>query len=484
MAARHDTYDLIIRGADVIDGTGAPRVRADVAVGDDRVVAVGDLAGRRASLEIDGAGRVVAPGFIDVHTHDDRLLLSDRAVMPKTSQGVTTVVVGNCGVSLAPLVTETRPTPPLDLLGDESWFRFPTFKSYVATLGRTPPATNATLLVGHMTLRAGAMDRFDRAATPAEIEAMRAHVREAMAAGAVGFSTGLAYKPSHAAPTAEVVALAGAAAEAGGLYCTHIRDEGDRVSEALEEAFAIGLRARLPVVLSHHKVAGRRNHGRSGATLDQVAAAQARQRVALDAYPYVAGSTVLLPEDADDRDGRIMVAWSIPHPEMAGRDLDDVAAAWGVAPRAAIERLMPAGGIFFLMDEADVRRILAYRETMIGSDGLPHDAHPHPRLWGAFARVLGHYARDVGLFPLEDAVRRMTSLPAANFGLKDRGVVRPGAFADLVLFDPATIVDTATFEQPIRPAAGIDLVMVNGQPVWRNGAATGATPGRVLRRAA
>jgi N-acyl-D-amino-acid deacylase len=145
---------------------------------------------------------------------------------------------------------------------------------------------------------------------------------------------------------------------------------------------------------------------------------------------------------------------------------------------------MPAGGIFFLMDEADVRRILAYRETMIGSDGLPHDAHPHPRLWGAFARVLGHYARDVGLFPLEDAVRRMTSLPAATFGLKDRGVVRPGAFADLVLFDPATIVDTATFEHPIRPAAGIDLVMVNGKPVWRGGAATGATPGRVLRRAA
>jgi N-acyl-D-amino-acid deacylase len=238
------------------------------------------------------------------------------------------------------------------------------------------------------------------------------------------------------------------------------------------------------VVLSHHKVAGRANHGRSGETLAQVAAAQKRQRIALDAYPYVAGSTVLLPEDVEDRDGRIMVAWSIPHPEMAGRDLEDVAAEWGIAPRAAVERLMPAGGIFFLMDEADVRRILAFPETMIGSDGLPHDAHPHPRLWGAFARVLGHYARDVGLFPLEDAVRRMTSLPAANFGLKDRGEVRAGAFADLVVFDPTTIVDTATFETPIKPAAGIELVMVNGAPVWQGGKATGATPGRVLGRAA
>jgi N-acyl-D-amino-acid deacylase len=484
MAATLEACDVLIRGAEVIDGTGAPRARAEVAVIGDRIAAIGQLGAVRAGTTIEAKGRVVAPGFIDVHTHDDRMLLSDRSVAPKISQGVTTVVAGNCGVSLAPLLAAKRPTPPLDLLGDERWFRFPTFKAYVEELGRNPPAVNAALLVGHMTLRAGVMDRFDRAASAAEIETMRAGVGEAMGAGAVGFSTGLAYKPSHAAPTEEVIALAGAAAEAGGLYCTHIRDEGDRVTEALDEAFLIGDRARLPVVLSHHKVAGRANHGRSGETLAQVTAAQRRQRIALDAYPYIAGSTVLLPEDVEDRDGRIMVAWSIPHPEMAGRDLEEVAATWGMSPRAAVETLMPAGGIFFLMDEADVRRILAFPETMIGSDGLPHDAHPHPRLWGAFARVLGHYARDVGLFPLEDAVRRMTGLPARNFGLKDRGQVRAGALADLVVFDPKTVVDTATFEKPIQPARGIDLVMVNGVPVWRGGQATGATPGRVLRRTA
>jgi N-acyl-D-amino-acid deacylase len=393
-------------------------------------------------------------------------------------------VAGNCGVSLAPLSPSSRPVPPLDLLGGEEWFRYPTFAAYVEALTREPPATNAAVMVGHMTLRARRMDRLDRPATAAEIDAMRADVREAMAAGAIGFSTGLGYKPSQAAPTDEVAALASAASERGGLYATHMRSEADAIDAAMEEAFEIGRRAATQVVISHHKVAGRANHGRSRQTLDRLARVQARQPVGLDAYPYVAGSTVLVPEDAEERDGRIVVTWSIPHPEMAGRDLDDVARAWGVGLRAAIERLMPAGAIFFLMDEADVRRILAYPETMIGSDGLPHDAHPHPRLWGTFPRVLGHYARDVGLFPLEEAVRRMTSLPAATFGLKDRGAIRAGAFADLVLFDPATVIDRATFEDPKVPAAGIERVMVNGRSVWADGRPTGATPGRVLRRVA
>jgi len=476
--------DVLIRGGDVIDGTGAARRRADVAIAGDRVAAVGALQGVRALRTIEAGGRCVAPGFIDVHTHDDRLLLSDRSMAPKASQGVTTVVAGNCGVSLAPLVPAGPPVPPLNLLGDRAWFRFPTFAAYVDALERQPAATNAALLVGHMTLRQGVMDRFDRGATPAEIDTMRAQVREAVGAGAVGFSTGLHYKPSRHAPTAEVVQLAAAAAEAGGLYCTHIRDEGDRVAEALDEAFGIGAAAKLPVVVSHHKVTGRRNFGRSRDTLGQFDRARAARPVGLDAYPYTAGSTVLLPDDVEDRDGRIMVSWSVPHPEMAGKDLEDVARIWGVTPRAAVERLQPAGGIFFLMDEADVRRILSYPHTMIGSDGLPHDAHPHPRLWGAFARVLGHYAREVGLFPLEEAVRRMTGLPAAQFGLKDRGRLAPGAFADVVVFDPDTVLDTSTYENPIRAAAGIEAVLVNGTPVWEAGKATGRTPGRVLRRAA
>ncbi|MSP82348.1 MAG: D-aminoacylase [Alphaproteobacteria bacterium] len=484
MAAEAIGCDILILGGDVIDGSGAMRRRADVAITGDRIAAIGELSGYRGAREIDAKDRVVSPGFIDTHTHDDRLLVSDRSMAAKVSQGVTTVVAGNCGISLAPLSPSSRPVPPLDLLGGEEWFRYPTFGAYVAGLGRQPPATNAAVMVGHMTLRARHMDRFDRAASALEIDAMRADVREALGSGAIGFSTGLGYRPSIDAPTDEVVALAAAAAEGGGLYATHMRSEADDIDGAMEEAFAVGRRAGLPIIISHHKVAGRRNFGRSRATLDRIAAASTQQRVGLDAYPYVAGSTVLLPSDVVERDGRIMVAWSVPHPEVSGRDLDAIAREWGVSPRTAIERLQPAGGIFFIMDEADVRRILSYPDTMIGSDGLPHDSHPHPRLWGAFARVLGHYARDVGLFTLEEAVRRMTSLPAKTFGFADRGVLRRGAFADLVVFDPATVKDSATFDNPKVPAAGIDAVMVNGAVVWRDGANTGATPGQVLRRVA
>jgi N-acyl-D-amino-acid deacylase len=208
-----------------------------------------------------------------------------------------------------------------------------------------------------------------------------------------------------------------------------------------------------------------------------------QQPVALDCYPYEASSTVLSASRLS-MSSRVLVAWSTPHPECAGRDLSQVAAGWGVSAEEAVRRLQPAGAIYFMMDERDVQRILAFPETMVGSDGLPHDASPHPRLWGTFPRVLGHYSRDLGLFPLEVAVHKMTGLPAARFGLNARGRIEPGAYADLVLFDPATVIDSATFESPVRPAAGIHLVMVNGTPVWRDGGATGERPGRVLRREA
>jgi len=472
--------DLLIRNARVIDGTGAPARGSDIAITDDRIVAIGALSDMSAAAEIDAAGHAVAPGFIDVHTHDDRAVLSDPTMACKVSQGVTTVVTGNCGISLAPLAPTVTPPPPADLIGDWPDQYFKNFAGYLSALDEEPPAVNVVAQVGHSTLRMGVMDRLDRPASADEIVTMRARLEESLTAGAVGMSTGLFYQPANAAPTEEVIELARALAPAGAMHSTHMRDETAHILDSLDETFAIGRAAKVPVVISHHKCAGAANHGRTTETLPKIAAARAEQPVALDVYPYVAGSTVL-DSGRMMNASRVIVTWSKAHPEVAGRDLSDIAEEWSLSQAATADRLQPAGAIYFIMDEADVRRVLSFPHAMIGSDGLPHDSHPHPRLWGTFPRVLGHYARDVGLFPVEEAVRRMTGLPAAQFGLTDRGVLRRGAYADLVLFDPDTIADRSTWEQPTRPAAGIELVMVNGRITWRDGASTGARPGRALR---
>ncbi len=473
-------FDLVLRGGSVLDGTGAAARTADVAILGERIAGIGAIPRGEGREEIDVAGLTVAPGFIDVHTHDDRALLSRPDMAPKVSQGVTTVITGNCGISLAPLRQGTLP-PPLDLVaeGDES--RFSRFADYLEALEAHPAAANAACLVGHTSLRAGAMARFDRPATESEIETMQRELRASLAAGAIGLSSGLWYAPANAAPSSELTALARTLHEAGALYTTHMRDEADHVLESLDETFALGRDAEVPVVISHHKLLGKCNFGRSAETLPKIAAAIAKQPVGLDAYPYVASSTVLRKENIAIS-LKILVTWSKPHPEVAGRELAAIAAEWDVSQEEACDRLQPAGAIYFSMSEEDVRRILAFEHTMIGSDGLPHDTHPHPRLWGTFPRVLGHYCRELGLFPLAEAVRRMTSLPATRFGVADRGRLIQGAYADIVVFDAATIRDCATFEAPTTPALGVELVLVNGRPVWRDGASTGARPGRVLRR--
>ncbi len=473
--------DLIFRGARLIDGLGGESVTADVAVRGDRVVAVGKLGGWSAGEEIDARGKAVAPGFVDVHTHDDRMLLADPLAACKVSQGVTTVITGNCGISLAPLTIDHRPPSPLDLIVETTDQFFPTFAAYLDALDAAPPALNAACLVGHSTLRVAAMSDVGRGASNEEIGRMRAALEESLEAGAIGLSTGLYYPPAAAAGTDEVIALGHAVQAAGGIHTTHMRDEGDKVLDSLEESFTIGREARVPVVISHHKCAGHANHGRSRETLAAIAAARRNQPVGLDVYPYVAGST-MLHATLTSQASRTIVAWSGANPDAGGRDLGELAAEMQCTPEEAIERLQPATGIYFMMDESDVRNILADPHSMIGSDGLPHDSHPHPRLWGTFPRVLGHYARELGLFSLEEAVRKMTSLPARQFGLKDRGVVREGAYADLVLFDPATVLDRASFDTPTLPAAGIELVLVNGRVVWRDGTSTGERPGRALRR--
>ncbi len=473
--------DLAFRNATIVDGTGAPRARGDLAVAADRIVAMGDLGALAADREIDAAGLVLAPGFIDVHTHDDNALLRPDGMLPKLTQGVTTVVTGNCGISLAPMPFRAPPPPPLDLLGGEEDFRFAGFDAWIDALCDEGMAVNAAALVGHSTLRVATMTDLARPASDRELADMQAILRDCLDAGAIGLSTGLFYPPARDAPAEEIVALLGAMAGTGALYTTHMRDEGDHVEASLAESFETAAAAGVPLVISHHKCSGRDNFGRSEHTLAMIDTAATHQEVALDAYPYAASSTVLL-DDYMARAERVMIAWSEPHPEACGRFLDDIAGEWGCDLQAAFDRLKPGGAIYFIMDEGDVRRILAHPRTMIGSDGLPHDRHPHPRLWGTFARVLGHYARDIGLFSLELAVHKMTGLSAARFGLRDRGVIRPGAYADLVLFDARRIADRASFEQPMQAATGIEMVLVNGRPVVEAARPTGERPGRPLPR--
>ena len=474
--------DLLLRNATIIDGTGGARFSGDIGIRGDRIAHIGDLSALHGDVEIDLGGRIAAPGFIDAHTHDDRLMLSGPDMAPKVSQGITTVIAGNCGISLAPM---PRPipqpvTPPLNLLDDQGgWFHFKTFAEYIAALRAQPAATNCALLVGHTTLRVATMDNLGLPANAAQIASMRALVHDSLAAGAIGVSTGLFYEPAIAAPTEEVIETCRPLKEFGGLYCTHMRDEADGVMDSLEETFRIGREVGVPVVISHPKVIGQANYGRSAETLAFIKQSMAKQAVCLDCYPYTAGSTILSADRAASST-RVIVTWSKSLPEYAGQDLADIAKKMGVSEEQAVARLNPAGAIYFRMDEADVQRILQFDETMIGSDGLPHDAAPHPRLWGSFPRVLGHYGRTLGLFPLEKAVHKMTGLTAKNFGLKDRGVLKEGAYADLTLFDADTVAEAATYEAPIANAHGIDTVIVNGAIVWRDGRSTGARPGRVL----
>lgn len=473
--------DLILRGGDVVDGSGAPRRRADVAITGDRITAIGDLAKVTAAREIDASGLVITPGFIDVHTHDDRYLLEEPLMPAKASQGVTTVVVGNCGSSLAPYTRADVP-PQASLMLSDPQYRYPTTAQYFAALDKAKPALNAAVLVGHRSLRFNSMDDLERPATGPEIKEMRAQLREALDAGAIGLSTGLFYPGAQKATKEEVAEIAAEMRADDGIYTAHIRDEGDHLLESIEEAAEIGRMAGVQVVLSHHKAAGRTNFGKTALSLPLIEKLMQSQRLAFDVYPYIASSTALLPGIVD-RAERVHITWCKGRPEFANRDLDEVAKELGGLSRQdTAKAVIPAGAIYFTMDEADVSRVVAHPRSMIGSDGIPSDTFPHPRLWGTFPRVLGHYGRGLGLIPLELAVHKMTGLPAAEFGLKDRGVLREGAYADLVLFDPNTIIDSATFDNPKQPATGIVEVLVNGEAIWAKGVSTGARPGRALRR--
>jgi N-acyl-D-amino-acid deacylase len=471
----------------VVDGNGEPARAADVLLRGERILAVAPhlRAGLPAGLSMNGvdavdcSGLAVAPGFIDVHTHDDAIVLDAPEMTPKLSQGITTVVTGNCGLSVAPYVVDD-PQGALTLLGRA--FRYPSIAAYASAVNQARPAVNVAPLVGHTTLRFACMGDLSRPADASEVQAMCALLERCMEEGAIGLSSGLFYAEAMPAPADEVTALARVVARHRGVYTTHMRTEMADILDAMHEASDTAFDAGVPLIISHHKCAGPANWGRTRETLPLIDRLAERQDISLDVYPYVAGSTVLR-EDLVDGVIDVLVSWSAPHPEMTGRLLASIADEWGVTQREACLRLKPGGACYFQMHEDDVRRVLAHRRSMIGSDGLPHDRHPHPRLWGAFPRVLGHYAREQQLFSMEQAVHKMTGLSARNFRLQGRGEIRAGCFADVVVFDPARVRDLATYEQPQQRSEGIERVYVNGQLALTSSmAACERRAGKVLLR--
>jgi N-acyl-D-amino-acid deacylase len=466
----------------VVDGTGKSACRADVLIEGEAIARIAQSVDPAdAERVVDCAGLVVAPGFIDVHTHDDAIALDKPAMLPKISQGITTVVVGNCGISLAPVVTEA-PIEPLGLLGTRH-FRFTRLAEYADAVDAARPAVNVAALIGHTSLRAAAMPDFARAATVDERARMANEMRRAMDDGALGLSTGVFYENAYAADERELVEIASVAALSGGVYTTHIRTELAGIIEAMREAARIARLARMPMVFSHHKCCGPDNWGRTSETLALIDRLATHQPIGQDVYPYTAGSTVLR-EDLVDGVIDVIITGSEPHPEMAGRHLADIAEAWGVSQREACRRLIPGGACYFQMDEEDVRRVLAHPRTMIGSDGLPCDPRPHPRLWGAFPRVLGRYTRELGLLRLESAIFKMTGLASAQFRLGRRGTIEAGHPADITVFDPRRIGDRASFAEPERISEGVRHVFVNGALSYEENAGERAYArnGRFLRR--
>ena len=504
--AQTPSYDLVIRHGRIVDGTGSPWYRADLAIRGDTIARIAPNIDAPGTRVVDAAGTVVAPGFIDLHTHARRGIFDVPTADNYVRQGVTTLVEGPDGSSPIPL----RP-----------------FLDRVAATRITP---NFAMFIGQGSVRDQSIGSIDRKATPQEIEKMRALVQQGMDDGAFGLSSGLFYVPGTFTPTAEVVELAKVAGRMGGIYISHMRDEASHVLDSVRETIEIGEKGGLPTQVTHHKIIGKTNWGKSADTLRLVDEARARGVDAtIDQYPYTASSTsiqaALMPawaleggRDAilkrlqspssrnelrnetarlirEERGGgdpqNVQLARCNWDHSLDGKRLGDVTKGRGLEPtvenaaETALWIVEKGGcqGIFHAINEDDLQRILRHPATMIGSDGevpIFGQANPHPRSYGTFVRVLGRYVRELKTITLEDAVRKMSAFPAQRLGLADRGVLREGMKADIAIFDPSAIRDRATFEQPHQYAEGVAAVIVNGELAFEDGKMTAARPGRVL----
>ncbi|MDA9556976.1 D-aminoacylase [Vibrio sp.] len=475
-------FDCVITGAQIINGENQPRYVADVAITNDRIVAIEDhIDIAKAHTHYDAQGMVLSPGFIDVHTHDDTNVIRYPDCLPKISQGITTVIVGNCGISASPTILTQDPPDPMNLLGKKEDFKYATFEHYARSVKEAQPAVNVAALVGHTTLRNNVMDDLFRTASEDEIEQMQAMLNLAMEQGALGLSSGLAYSSAKQATADEVMKLSTVLSQHEGIYTTHMRTEFEHILSAMEEAFENGRYAKVPVVISHLKCAGAGNWGRTTEVLKLLEETSKKQDVSCDCYPYSASSSTLdLNQVTSDFD--IFITWSNSMPEMAGDTLANIANKLELPLMEAAKALQPAGAVYHNMDESDVENVLKYHKTMVGSDGLPNDPHPHPRLWGAFPKVIHHYCKTRSLFTLEEAIHKMTGLSAERYQLEGRGRIQVGHFADLVLFDENTIKDTATFENPISQAEGIHSVFVNGNLAYKNNQVSEKRTGQFIFR--
>jgi N-acyl-D-amino-acid deacylase len=504
--AQNSTYDLVLRNGRLVDGAGGPWYRADVAIRGDTIVKIAASITDPAARVIDVQGQVIAPGFIDIHTHARTGIFQTPTAENYVRQGVTTLIEGPDGSSPVPL------------------------KPFFEKLEALPKSVNIGSFIGQGAVRSAVIGNANRLPTPEELEKMRSLVDQGMKDGAFGLSSGLFYVPGTFTSTDEVIELARVAGRLGGIYISHMRDEAAGIVDSVKETIAIGERGGLPTQVTHHKIIGPANWGRSSDTLRLIDEARARGVDAtIDQYPYTASSTsiqaALLPAWAqeggraetlkrltdpatrarikaetiriikNERGGgdpkNIVIAGCGWDATLAGKNLADVARSRGMEPtienaaEAALWIVEKGGcsGIFHAINEADLERILKHPATMIGSDGeIPifGQAHPHPRSYGTFARVLAVYVRERHTITLEDAVRKMSSFPAQRLGLQDRGLLRAGMKADIAIFDPARVRDAATFERPHQYAEGVSAVIVNGQIVFERGAMTALRPGKVL----